>query len=222
MQEILARCLLFKGYDQEKIDTIFSRYPYQVKTYAKDQTVVLRNEKCESLMIIIEGQVRGEMLDFSGKIVKIEDISAPNMIASAFLFGDTQKFPVDVLANEQTRILSIQKPYLLKIFQQERTILENYLNAISNRAQFLSKKIWFMSFKTLKEKIAHYLLQLAPGEQNTIQLNQSQEELAKYFGVARPSFSRSLGELEKEGFIEIRRREIFISDKRRLADIIKN
>ena len=73
---------------------------------------------------------------------------------------------------------------------------------ISNRSQFLSEKIKFLNFKTIKGKLAHFILQKAENEKTTIILDMTQNDLADFFGVARPSVSRALGELEQEGFIE--------------------
>jgi len=49
----------------------------------------------------------------------------------------------------------------------------------------------------------------------------SQKELAEFFGVARPSLARALGELEKEEIITVNRREIQIIDRNRLIKIIE-
>jgi len=86
------------------------------------------------------------------------------------------------------------------------------LNAVSNRAQFISGKLRFLSFKTLKGKIAHYLMELDSLQNNNGQvvLNKSHEELAELFGVARPSLSRALRDLHHQGIIEARGRNVRI------------
>ncbi len=91
---------------------------------------------------------------------------------------------------------------------------------ISNRSQFLSEKIKFLNFKTIKNKLAHYILQIAAEKDKTsIVLNMTQNELADFFAVARPSVSRALGELEDEGFIEAAGKNIRILDKKGLAGL---
>ena len=49
----------------------------------------------------------------------------------------------------------------------------------------------------------------------------SQKELAEFFGVTRPSLARALGEMEKEGIIDVKRREIQINNKKKLIEIIE-
>ena len=57
------------------------------------------------------------MVDFSGKIIKIDDIRSPRPLASAFIFGKQNKFPVNVMANEKTKFLYIPKYDFMKMLQ---------------------------------------------------------------------------------------------------------
>ncbi len=101
----------------------------------------------------------------------------------------------------------------------DRRLLVNFLDIISNRSQFLSEKIRFLNFRTIKGKLAHFILQKAGRERNLVNLGMTQSELADFFGVARPSIARALRELEDEGIIEARGREIKITDKTRLSGL---
>ena len=48
------------------------------------------------LVILTKGSVRGEMIDYSGRLIKVEDITAPRAIAPLFLFGEQNRYPVEV------------------------------------------------------------------------------------------------------------------------------
>jgi CRP-like cAMP-binding protein len=174
------------------------------------------------MLIVVQGSVRGEMADFSGKKLKIEDITAPRPLAAAFIFGRDNRFPVDIIANEPSVIMIIPRDVLIFLLQHSQTVLSNYLNAISSRTQFLSNKIRFLSFKTIKEKMANYILTNLKKDSNIYQLNQSQTELADFFGVTRPSLARALAEMEDEGILRVERREIAILDKDKLNKLLNN
>lgn len=221
MYNILSRSVLFKGIDPSLIEILFSDINYKVKKYNNEQLIASRDEEVSKLYIIINGSVRGEMLDYSGKILKVEDIHAPKPIVSAFLFGERNKFPVDVVACEETSLLCIPKESVVKLFQLNQVFLQNFLNAISNRAQFLSRRIWFLSFKTIKGKFAQYILNLAEKQGDNINLNMTQKELAEFFGVTRPSLARTIGEMEKSGIIEANRKLITILDKNSLINLLE-
>jgi len=152
-------------------------------------------------------------------VIKIEDIAAPDTLAPAFLFGSRNRFPVNVIAVSSAELLLISKTDFLKLLMINDTILVNFLDMISNRSQFLSEKIKFLNFKTIKGKLAHFILQKAGNDLSSVILEMTQNELADLFGVARPSVARVLRELEEGGFIEAKGKNIKIIDKEGLADL---
>jgi CRP-like cAMP-binding protein len=170
-------------------------------------------------MVVINGVVKGEMVDFTGRVIKIEDIPAPGALASAFMFGNRNRFPVNVIAVSDGELLMIEKSEFLGLLMKNHIILVNFLDMISNRSQFLSEKIKFLNFKTIKGKLAHYILQKAGKERSSVKLDLTQNELADFFGVARPSVARALGDLEEAGYIEAQGKSILIIDKKGLSEL---
>jgi CRP-like cAMP-binding protein len=95
----------------------------------------------------------------------------------------------------------------------------NFLDMISNRSQFLSEKIKFLNFKTIRGKMAQYILRLAGDQKNEIKLDRTQNDLADFFGVARPSVARALGDMEMEGYLEVQGKSIKILNRKGLMDL---
>jgi CRP-like cAMP-binding protein len=220
--EILCQSPVFRGISSEELGKLMQQIHFQFKTYNKNEVIVLGGEICDRLLIVQQGSVKAEMNDYSGKTIKIEDLSAAQPLASAFLFGNQNRFPVTVSANNDVELVSIPKPEFVKLLQMNSLILNNYLNTISTRAQFLSQKLKFLSFKTIRQKIAHFLLEKAGDRLQTIEIPQSQTQLAEMFGVTRPSLARALGEMSQEGLIETKRRSIKILDKNRMNRLLKS
>lgn len=216
----LAGTNIFRGLSMEDITELFDGKPFRIKEYSRDEYIAFSHDVCHDMLFVVKGSVRGEMTDFSGKKLKIEDIPAPRPLAAAFIFGKENRYPVDIIANEQSTILTIPRDVLIYILQHSQVVLQNYLNAISSRTQFLSNKIRFLSFKTIREKIANYVLNQAQRDSKTLVLNQTQSELADFFGVTRPSLARTLAEMEDEGLIRVERREITILDKEKLNKLL--
>jgi len=217
----LSESPIFRGISARELEELLLNAQYQIKKYNKGEIVAFKEDRCENLMIVLKGSVKGEMLDPSGKIIKIEDIMAPYPIASAFLFGQRNQFPVNVTANDDVEIFSLSKSSVIDLFQKNKIFLTNYLNSISNRSQFLANKLMFLNFKTIKGKLANYILKLATPDKDKIILPKSQAEMAQFFGVTRPSFARSLKEMEQEGWIETNRREIKIINKQQLIRLLQ-
>jgi CRP-like cAMP-binding protein len=215
--ELLLKSALFKGLDIEEIKCILGGVPFRIKKYKSGNLIALSGEPVNKLMLVTSGIVKGEMTDYAGRIIKIEDIPAPGALASAFMFGNRNRFPVNVIAITDTELLIVNKQDFLKLLMANDKVLINFLDMISNRSQFLSEKIKFLNFKTIKGKLAHYILQKAGEEETVVKLDMTQNDLADFFGVARPSVSRALGELKEEGYLSVERKIIRILDKDMLA-----
>ncbi len=222
MNQNLLNCNLFKSLNTNELTILFNDIVFQEKSYQKDEIIAYAETEVNKLLLLLEGTVRGEMMDFSGKTVKIEDIESPNLLAPAFLFGNSNKFPVTIIANNQAVVMSISKIDFLKMLQKNALVLNNYLNNISSRAQFLSNKLRFLTFQSIKGKIAHYILQISSKSgQDNIVLPKSQNQLAEMFGVTRPSLGRAIRELDRDGYIKANGKNILILDKIKLSKLLK-
>jgi CRP-like cAMP-binding protein len=219
MFEVLINSPIFSGLNQEELEAIFSKTHHFTKSFEVGDIAAFSGEPVNFLMIVLEGSVKGEMADFSGKIIKIDDIRAPHPLASAFIFGKQNKFPVNVMSNEKTKLLYIPKYDFMKMLQSDIRILQNFLNVISGHTQILANKLKFLSFKTIKGKIAQYILSLAGPDKEMIELPLPQHNLAEQFGVARPSLARALGEMAEEGIISVDRRMVRILDRKKLREV---
>ncbi len=217
---ILSQSPVFRGMSEARLKELFDNIHFQVKKYSKEELIVSAGDACGHLNIVQRGSVKAEMNDYSGKTIKIEDIVAPFPLASAFLFGKENRYPVTVTANNTVEIVSIPKHEFIRLMQCEVQILNNYLNAISTRAQFLSQKLRFLSFRTIRQKIAYYLLEQAGDCLQIVEVSQTQEQLAGLFGVTRPALARELGAMSREGYLEVQRRHIKILDKQKMNKLL--
>ena len=217
---ILSNAPLFKGLSADDVKSILSVVPHKVKKFLSGSMISQCGEPVNSLMVVIKGVVKGEMTDYAGRVIKIEDIPAPGAVASAFMFGNRNMFPVNVIAVSDGELLLIEKSAFLKLLMKNDIILVNFLDMISNRSQFLSEKIKFLNFKTIKGKLANYILQKAGKDGMLVTLDMTQSDLAGFFGVARPSMARAIGEFEEKGLIEAKSKSIKIFDKEGLTYLI--
>lgn len=220
LADMLAGSSLFTGFYAGEIESLLEKINFQIKSFESEQVVAFRNEACNSLNIVLEGSVRGEMHRFDGKSIKLEDIHAVEPFASAFLFGDKQTYPVDVVVNQFARIMLIPKQDFLRILQKDGKLLNNYMDKIASRAQLLADKIWFINLNSLREKIANFVLDRCGGEKEFCH-SYNQSQMADMFGVARPSLSRELNRMAREGLISNERNRIVMLNREKLLEIVR-
>jgi CRP/FNR family transcriptional regulator, dissimilatory nitrate respiration regulator len=214
------RCPLFKGLSVSEAGLLLSNLNYRTRTYSQGSVIVSAGEKCDRLIILMDGDVSAEMIDETGKLVKLEDIKAPSPLAPSFLFGQMDSFPVTVIANVPSAVMVIYKDDLLALFQASRQVLVNYLDQISTRAQFLSRKVQLLCFGSLRKKLAHFILSASASQQGPFKLGKTQQQLAELFGAQRTSVTRSLSELRDSGYISIDNKYITVLDKKALSELV--
>jgi CRP/FNR family transcriptional regulator len=95
--------------------------------------------------------------------------------------------------------------------------------ALSNEIGVMEEKLTDATQKSIRERLAYLLLQLAQsygidgGESQRIDLVLSREEIAGMVGTATESVIRLLSEFKKDNLIELEGKRIIIKDKRGLA-----
>ena len=212
MIEILKETVVFNGIDEKTIKNILEKTKYEIKKYSPNESIAFRGDEVRGLYIILKGTLTTEMLTEEGNVIKIEELVPSDVIASAFVFGKKNSFPVDLSAKDEAEILFIERKEFLKVLFSEEKILENFLNEVSNKTQLLTSKIWnSFNNKTIKKKFCDYVKK---NQENNLFSIQNLGPLAEYFGVERPSLSRVLSDLVKDEKLErIGRNKYKILDK---------
>ena len=200
MIEILKETVVFNGIDEKTIKNILEKNKYEIKKYSPNESIAFRGDEVKGLYIILKGTLITEMLTEEGNVIKIEELVPSDVIASAFVFGKKNSFPVDLNAKDEAEILFIERKEFLKILFSKEKILENFLNEVSNKTQLLTSKIWnSFNNKTIKKKFCDYVKR---NQKNNEFFIQNLGALAEFFGVERPSLSRVLSELVKDEKLE--------------------
>ncbi len=193
---------------------------YSYKTYLKNEIIFRQGNLCDALYILVSGSVKTEMITETGNLMGIEIIKAPRPLAPAFLFSDNNRFPVEVTTLEVSEILQIPKEEVIRLMGVQPNFMRQFLVHNANRTQFLTNRLQMLSIKTIKGKIAHFLLEQYNEYGKTFQINRNQTELAEFFGVARPSLARSLSEMVQDEIIFINKKEYTILNKDYLKSLL--
>ena len=200
MIKTLRETVVFNDLDEDTIKDILEKTKYEIKKYSLDEPIAFRGDEVKGLYIILKGTLITEMLTEEGNIIKIEELVPSDVIASAFIFGKNNSFPVDLSAKDETEILFVERKEFLKLLFSQEKILENFLNEISNKTQLLTSKIWnSFNNKTIKKKFCDYVKR---NQKNNEFFIGNLGALAEFFGVERPSLSRVLSELVKDEKLE--------------------
>jgi len=214
----LILCPICKNIPVNEQESFLDELKIKTKSFKKGEWIARQGDTVKALYILLKGSVKAEMFSESGTILNIETIHAPNPLAPAFLFAENNQFPVDVIALEDVEIILVSKESIMKQLTHNENFLHEFMKFNSNRAQFLSERLKFLSTKTIKGKVAQYILARTDNMCFTLDMNKT--TLAEYFGVTRPSLSRSIAEMVDEEIISLKGKNGKILHLEKLKELI--
>ena len=91
---------------------------------------------------------------------------------------------------------------------------------LANRIEHLANMVEDLSLRTVRERLAHYLLMKAEGEIFWRQDWATQAEIASRLGTVPDVLNRTLRDLEAENLVRVNRDYIQILDRNRLEEDI--
>lgn len=194
----------FQGITEEQLLPLVLASEHACRLYKASDFVAMQGEVYRSLFILCGGSVRTQMVNAEGKQLTIETLKAPELLAPAFVFSSENRFPVNIEAKEDCEILIVNKDLFLEFMHQHPVVMRNFLQLVSDRTLFLSKKLNAFALQSLKSRILNYL------HVHGSILNQ--QEVSQILGVARPSLARALSELTHEGCVVMEGKDLRIDN----------
>lgn len=216
---------LCREFTQDEILSLIEEKDTDIKRYEKGSFIFEEDDTPDKLYVLIEGYVEVSKMTFSGKKILITTIENPgDMFAEVYMFMGKGKYDMSAQAVEESVVLSVSCDFFENISHNIKAgvlakIRKNLMSIFAMKAYNLSGKVRLLGCGSIREKIALYLIenQTASGQ---ITKNPSREELSDYLNVTRPSLSRELGNMEKEGIIKLDGRKITIVSQDKLEEYL--
>ena len=228
--ETLASTPLFSGLTHD----IFHEYcgKTSIRLVWKGEVIVNEGDPCTGIGMVIDGQLALQKYSSSGDFATLELLGPNDIFGDDLIFGTRRTFPVTIEAVANSKIVFVSRDLLITLLQQAPGIMNNFLGILSDRVQSQNRRILLLSQKSLRQKIASYLLELLrdlkekEGETprltkhtvstQAVELPVSKEVVSRLLAMPRPSFSRELISMERDGLIRVSGRVIWLTDLDRL------
>lgn len=204
---------LFTDFTKEQLVESFEINKYYIKKYKKGEIIHFQNEICNSIDVVIIGQVSVQRLDLSGNILTIAMLSQGEVMGANLMFSNKNHYPMTVTATMNTTVLHIQKKLILELCQKNMNFLIGLIRVISDKTITLTDKITSITLKTIRQCIIEFLIyEYHIQKSAVIKLDMTKKELAERFGIQRPSLSRELNKMRKDNLLEYDGHSITIKD----------
>lgn len=191
-----------------------------LRGYDRGQPVFRVGERCDGFHVSVLGHVKLYGLSAGGQ-EKVIDIAGPGQTFAESLLFTGAAYNMNAQALTGALVLSVGKQTVLAEIERDPRFCMRMLDLIARRVHGLVRDVEDYTLCNGAQRIVGYLLRHQAGGEGggavTVSLPVSKATVASRLSLTPEYFSRVLHELESEGLIEVRRRDIRIPDPARLA-----
>lgn len=210
---VLKKINLFGAFTENDFSTLFKDIDYRILKYTKDSMVFVEGRECNTLNIILNGNIRIQKIDAFGNALVVVDFKEGDTYGETLLFGKPNIYPMTGISTMETSVLYLPKDAVFYLCRNDEVFLKEFLTLLSLKSVTLSSKLNQISLKTIRQKICEFILTEYKNNTNLkIKLNMTKREWADRMGVQRPSLSRELLEMKKLGLIDYDFNYIYVKD----------
>jgi CRP/FNR family transcriptional regulator, dissimilatory nitrate respiration regulator len=216
-ENILLKIPLFQNIQSNELQVMLECLKPVIRTYRKGDIVVLAGEPFHGVGIVLSGSVSIMKDTAAGSRILMGLIEKGQMFGEVAAFSDSGEWPASVYAYDKSIVMFLPPHVIIgecpRMCGSHRTMIVNMLKVISTRALNLNRQMEYMAIKTIRGKLAAYLLELHHKTgSHTFLLPVKRHELAQFFNVSRPSLSREMKAMKEEGLIDYHMSSVRIHD----------
>ena len=210
LMPFLSELFLFKKISSDKLCKIAEKYEFHFFEFESGEKIYSPNDFSKKIGFVYSGECLVEKERCDRNSVPLNILKKNDSFGILAVFS-SDYFPTSVKAKKTSTVLFLDKASLLSLINQYSEIALSVIEFMSNRIEFLNKKIATFSADTVEEKLAFYILQEAKNTNfNFITLNLS--KTAKILNAGRASIYRAITALEELKLIKFENKKIYIED----------
>jgi CRP-like cAMP-binding protein len=220
LAEVLRRTSLFSGLDEATILEVVRCG--RLRLFAAGQMIFLQGDPAKGLHVIVHGRVKVFKSSRQGRAQTLMIMGPGEPIGEvAALSGES--YPATAETLERTETFYMPRDSFLDLIHSQPEVALRLLAALSARLRAFASLIEDLSLKGVSERLAAYLLSLAPegGSPQVVELQISKGELAATVGTVPETLSRAFQQLTQAGAVETTGRKVVIKDRALLERVAR-
>jgi CRP/FNR family transcriptional regulator len=208
----------FAGLDSTELNSIAGYMTEQ--TVSKGEIFLFEGEWSDYLYFLIAGLVKVYKTSQNGK-EQILHIAPPGESLNDVSTFDGGTNQASMVAMTPVSLYAVRKEDLKTILQEHPRIYINILKALAYRIRRDSNLVEELSSTQVIGRLAKLLIGKYAGEEATVGLWLTQQDMASMIGTCREVVNRSLKIMEEKGAIRLGRHRIIVLKKDILSDMAK-
>jgi CRP/FNR family cyclic AMP-dependent transcriptional regulator len=178
--------------------------------------VVYRDDEAPRVIVVVSGVLRVFMGDPDGREVTVLYAHPSEVLGLALTLGGPA--PVSIQAVSAASILALRANTLRALVAADPAVARTCAEELSRQLFRAFDEIAANAFRTVHQRVARHLLDLATPEDDVLVAQVSQQEVADAVGSVREVVARAIHELRERGLIETARDRIVLLDPLRLSE----
>lgn len=197
---------IFADLDEETFEKIVS--VGNIKSYKKDNVILMEEEDGSALFVIIKGKVKVSRTSNDGREVILSILNESDFFGEMAIL-DGMNRSATVIAQEDSELFIIQRNEFYNLLRTYPEISIALLEELTRRLRNADMKIKALSLKDAEGKVATVLLQLADDlgkiKKGMVEIEKLplQQDLANMAGTSRETISRALHSFAKKELVEL-------------------
>lgn len=222
--QMLKNTFICKGLTDEEFMYFVSKANVQVRKYRKNEFVFRETQKPTKLFLLVDGYISVYRDTMSGKILPIADIvDGGDIFGEVYLYMQKPRYDLNAIAKKESLVMTLDSQ-IFNLPENEvhlayYKITKNLLTMFARKAFTLNTKIQVLNSGSLRQRIVRYITNCEEVD-GVVKMTLTREEMADFLNTTRPSLSRELSNMQKEGLIEIKGKQIILLDEEALADCL--
>jgi len=223
MDEIrLEDSALFRGIPEESLETCYRMLRGRIRTCRGQETLQRPGEPLQGIGLVLMGEVEAAREHLQGRRTMVAVLRPGDLFGEAAALGMLESAPVAITARTGSRIWFFSPAALFDPSRERlelRTILQrNLLTILASKTLMLGERLEILGQKTIKGKLAAYLLPRAPAEAGVwFGISHNRTGLAELLTTDRSALSRALSELKRDGILMVEGNRFCLPDPVKLA-----
>jgi CRP/FNR family transcriptional regulator, dissimilatory nitrate respiration regulator len=216
--DILLKMSLFDGIKPQELTAILNCLQAKKKHYQKNEMVTVSGGDIQNFGVVLSGSVQILKDDATGRQTILAALGAGETFAEVLVCAGVKKSPVTVLAVTEADVLFLNYAHVVRTCTSacafHSTLISNMLKLLAQKNLAMNSKISYLLLKSMRQKLAAYLLEQCGTSQNTeLSIPFSRSGLADFLNVDRSAMSRELSRMRDDGLIEFEKSRFKIIDK---------
>ena len=216
----LKNCDLFERLSAERIEQLESHC--RMRNYERRNLVYLPADAGNAVLLLVSGRIKLYHLTSEGK-ESLLGLIEPGELFGELAVVDSERRDEFAEAMIKSTVILIPRDEVQQLMEEQPVVSLEVMRLMGLRRRRMERRLKSLLFCSNRERLIHLLLDLAAkygqpdpdGIQLGIRL--SHQELASMIGSTRETVTVTLGELQLDRAVIVRRRQIILSDIERLA-----